>query len=224
MTPIEKAKVEQPVATEMPAAAEGAPSTTKRDAIISAGTRVFMEQGFEPASMDEIARLAAVSKATIYSHFESKQALFDSVVTSRCQALHAVFAEPSLDDRPPAEALTLIGQRFLDLLVSPGSLSFYRLVVGESVRFPELGRAFYNAGPNRVAGALADYLARQHERGTLHVPEPRRAAEQFLGMVMGHLHLRTLLAVSAEPPSPEDRARNVANAVRIFLDGTARKP
>jgi TetR/AcrR family transcriptional regulator, mexJK operon transcriptional repressor len=197
------------------------PPLPKRDAILQAGAQVFMQQGFESANMDEVARLAGVSKATIYSHFDGKQDLFGAIITGRCQAMIPVIA--ALGDQLPAEALRIIGRQFLDLLMSKGPLSLYRVVLSEAGRFPALGRTFYQNGPDKVAAALADYLARQHKAGELDVPEPRVSAEQFFGMVLGQIHVRLLLGVSGTAPGPDERGRIVELAVRTFLDGVGRR-
>lgn len=199
------------------------PENPKRDMIVCAGAKTFMEQGFEAASMDEVARRAGVSKATIYSHFDSKHALFGAIVNGRCQAMIPMIAAAALDDQPPAEALRSTGRSFLDLILSPGPLSLYRTVLAEAPRFPELGRNFYEAGPNLVAQALADYLARQHVLGVLDVPAPRLSAEQFFGMVLGHAHLRMLLGIDGTAPDADERDRIVDLAVQTFLRGVMRR-
>jgi TetR/AcrR family transcriptional repressor of mexJK operon len=195
----------------------------KRDAIIVAGARVFMEQGFESASMDEVARIAGVSKATIYSYFDGKQDLFGAIITGRCQAMIPVIESAALGDQPPAEALRQIGRQFLDLLMSKGPLALYRVVLAEAGRFPALGRTFYQSGPDKVAAALGDYLARQHAAGALSVPKPRVSAEQFIGMVLGQIHIRLLLGIAETAPAPEERGDIVELAVRTFLDGVGRR-
>lgn len=196
--------------------------SAKQDAIVEAAAEIFLEQGFGNASMDEIARRAGVSKATVYSHFESKPALFGAIVQQRCQrTMSSMLSE--LSDRPVEETLTALGRQFLDVLMMPGSLPLYRVVLAEAPRFPELGRIFYEAGPDRSAAALAQYLAGLAERGVLTVSDPRRSAEQFLSAVLGHTHIRLLLGVAVEPPSPAERAGSVAAAVSAFLDGHRRR-
>lgn len=196
-------------------------SSPKREAVLAAAAKVFLEQGFEAASMDEVARRAAVSKATIYSHFESKTALFNAIVTARCQRMMPAIA--ALGGQPPRHVLTRIGRQFLDLLVSPEALPLYRVVLAEAPRFPDLGRAFYAGGPDRTAAALADYLRRQHDAGVLDVPDARLAAEQFFGMVLAQNHVRLMLGLAPAGLAPAERDRIVAQAVAIFLNGTARR-
>lgn len=216
--PIEKAASPSAPAT----AALAEPPLSKREAIVQAAARVFMEQGFESANMDEVARLANVSKATIYSHFDGKQDLFGAIITGRCQAMIPLIEAAALGDQPPAEALRTIGRQFLDLLMSKGPLSLYRVVLAEAGRFPALGRTFYQSGPDKVAAALADYLARQHAAGVLNVPSPRVSAEQFFGMVLGQIHVRLMLGITETVPDPDRRAEIVELAVRTFLGGVAR--
>ncbi|MBI3708371.1 MAG: TetR/AcrR family transcriptional regulator [Proteobacteria bacterium] len=200
----------------------GPASQAKRDAIVNAAAAIFLEQGYWAASIDEIARRANVSKATVYSHFDNKHALFGAIVGQRCQrTLSSILADMS--DRPVGEALTAVGRQFLDVLMMPGSLPLYRLVLAEAPRFPELGRIFYEAGPDRVASALAQYLEQLHKRGVLDVPDPRLAAEQFFGAVLGQIHVRMLLGVASEPPPADERERVVANVVRLFTLGVSRR-
>lgn len=198
-------------------------ATPKFAAVVEAAAEVFLEQGFGSASMDEIARRAGVSKATVYSYFNSKTTLFGAIVQQRCQrSLPAMLAE--LADQPAADTLTALGRQFLDVLMMPGSLPLYRAVLAEAPRFPELGAVFYTAGPGRAVAALAEYLAAQHARGTLRVSDPRLAAEQFFASVLGHIHVRLLLGIDADPPPAAERERVVAAAVSTFLDGRRPRP
>jgi TetR/AcrR family transcriptional repressor of mexJK operon len=215
-----------PIENSGPFAASSEPTPEalpKREAIVQAGARVFMEQGFESANMDEVARIAGVSKATIYSHFDGKQDLFGAIIIGRGRAMIPVIEAAGLGDQPPAEALRRIGRQFLDLLMSKGPLSLYRVVLAEAGRFPALGRTFYQSGPDLVAAALADYLARQHKAGLLDVPNPRVSAEQFFGMVLGQTHIRLMLGITETVPEPDERGEIVELAVRTFLNGVARR-
>jgi AcrR family transcriptional regulator len=197
------------------------PESPKRAAVLAAAAEVFLEAGVEAASMDEIARRAKVSKATVYSHFESKHALLKAIVYERCKAMLPALSSPAFGKLPPEEALTALGRRFLDMMLSKLAMPLYRVVLAEAGRSPEFGRAFYENGPGRMAQELAEYLRAQDRAGRLRVPEPRLAAEQFIGAVLCQSHLRQLLAVSAAPPSPEERDHQVRAAVRLFLAATA---
>ena len=193
---------------------------SKRDAILVAATRVFIDQGYGAASMDAIARAAGVSKQTIYAHFRGKAALFEATVLERSNRLLEPFPSETDPLHDPEAALSAIARRFLDLMLSPETVGRFRVIVAESGRFPELAEAFYRSGPERVGSRLSDYLAELHRRGILRVTDPRSASFHFFGMVRGDLFLRQLLGLG-EPPLAADRERIVDSAVRAFLSAYA---
>ena len=65
----------------------------KRDLILQAATRLFTSQGFRKTSVDEIAALARVSKATIYQYFTDKSELLGEVYKGRALALKEKMAQ-----------------------------------------------------------------------------------------------------------------------------------
>ncbi len=185
----------------------------KRRAILNAATELFAARGYGAVSMDAIARSADVSKATLYAHFESKDQLFATIVQVAC--LENIMPAEDLPDggTDDADALRAIGSRILRFFLLERSLAIHRLVIAESVRFPELGRAFYDNGPVAGRKRLAAWMA---GRPSLHVPEPELAAEQFLGLLRSGLYLRATLGLAPEPTEPAIEAV-VAAAVRTFL-------
>ena len=185
----------------------------KHRAILNAATELFAARGYGAVSMDAIARSADVSKATLYAHFESKDRLFATIVEVAC--LENIMPADDLPDgaTPDGVALRAIGTRILRFFLLDRSLAIHRLVIAESVRFPELGRAFYENGPVSGRKRLAAWMA---GRPTLMVPEPEIAAEQFLGLLRSGLYLRATLGLAPEPAEPAIDAV-VTAAVRTFL-------
>jgi len=161
----------------------GAGREAKRDAILEAARKVFMEVGFGTASMDTIANEAKVSKQTVYNHFGSKEELFAAMIRYWVDQKLTVFHDAAKGK--PEDTLRAIAHQFLDHGSAEQRVSMYRILMGESARFPELGDIFYKAGPAVVRKFLADYLAEQHKRGLLHVDDPQLASEQFFGMLNG---------------------------------------
>ncbi len=121
--------------------------SAKRRQIIEGAQRVFLAQGFDAASMGEIARAAGVSKGTLYVYFENKEQLFQSIVAEQCKTqAEAIFAfDPS--DRDIESALTRLGTDYVKFLIQPERISPLRTVIGITERMPEIGRQFYEAGP-----------------------------------------------------------------------------
>jgi AcrR family transcriptional regulator len=184
--------------------------------MLSVATRIFLERGYDAASMDAVALGAGVSKATIYAHFANKRTLFGAIIDALAQRMLVDVGHMAADELPPAQILESFGKAYLDLALATRSLALHRLIVVEAARTPGLGKVIYRNGPAPLVAALAAYLKRQK---ALRVGDPYLAAEQFLGMVLGHAQLRLLLG--AEPPhrTRADVDRLVAHAARIFLDG-----
>jgi TetR/AcrR family transcriptional regulator, mexJK operon transcriptional repressor len=191
-------------------------SPERRASILVGASRVFAEDGYEGASMSHIAREAGVSKGTLYNYFDSKAELFTAYVAQECaQALPKVFdgAEP---DGEPAEVLRGIGLRIMRMMLSPLGVSTYRVVVAEAGKFPELARAFYEAGPARAIKHLSGWLSEQASRGRLELDDPDFAAEQFFALCQTRLALLRRLRI-VETADEAEITRIVDAAVTMFL-------
>ncbi|MGH8397311.1 MAG: TetR/AcrR family transcriptional regulator [Gammaproteobacteria bacterium] len=186
----------------------------KRDVILEAANKVFLEVGFGAASMDTIANAAQVSKQTVYNHFGSKEELFAAMVRASCDNMTLAFAEAAKDGNPE-KALHAIARHFMGVVFSPEKLAMHRILMAEVPRFPELGRVYYQSGPAIIRKFLADYFMEQNKRGTLKVENPRLTAEQFINMVTC-CRLRSDLGV--EPvPSQDIREQYIHNAVALIM-------
>jgi TetR/AcrR family transcriptional regulator, mexJK operon transcriptional repressor len=169
----------------------------KSELIICAAREAFLEKGYDGASMDEVANRAGVAKQTVYARYASKDALFLAVVESlQGRMLSAVSAAESL---PIRDRLQQIARELLDLVLDPSSLSLSRIALGASYRFPTLGHSIYGARINKLHDILAGILEQAAEDGCLVVSSPRVAAEQFLALVRGELHLHCLYDPSFRP-------------------------
>ncbi|MEX2632076.1 MAG: TetR/AcrR family transcriptional regulator [Tistlia sp.] len=199
------------------------PSRRKHDAIRQAGTEIFLRLGYGNATMDLVAAEAGVSKQTVYNHFQSKEGLFKAIIEDQTTRLMAPLVLPDRADAPPERVLSALGRDFLGLMLRPGSLALYRLIVAESDRFPELGSATYEFGTGRLLAMLADYLARETRHGRLSVAEPGFAAEQFVGMLTGRMQLRALLGVGPTPGAAALK-RHAERTAAAFLALYARQP
>ena len=188
--------------------------------ILEAAGKLFLDHGYGAVSMDAIAKTANVSKATLYAHFGSKDELFRAMVARECkgQTMAAVCEEARQLDM--IDGLRLVARHFTTLILSPQALAGYRVVVGEAHRFPELASAFYEAGPARTMEQVTAYMADLDRRGLLSIPDPQLAAEQFVGLIKSHTHLRFLLCLS-ERPTEEQLTRIVDGAVTLIIRGYA---
>lgn len=207
--------------THRPNTLESTSSRTKSEDILSAGRAVFLRLGYAATSMEGIAQAAGVSKQTVYNHFGSKEELFAAIVRKRCEKIKEMLNLPAAENaanESPEETLTRLACASLDVLLAAETLDFYRLILTESRRRPELGRFFYETGPKHSAEALAAYLRHLEKQGILHFDDAQVAAEQFFSLVMSHIQVRRLLGVN-QPMSLQKRRQHVQSAVKIFLNG-----
>lgn len=193
-------------------------TNAKSSQILDGALATFLELGFDGASVDEIARRAKVSKPTVYNHFADKRALFVAVVRRECLVYSArVFTvENSHVNAGIRAQLRLIGQRLMELALSDEARAFFRLVMYESARFPELGRVFYAAGPDLGNRRLSVLLAAAVEQGELTIPDVELAANQFAELCRAEVFYRRLFNVIDAVPDA-DAARIVDGAVSVFM-------
>lgn len=193
-------------------------NAAKRDGIVDTAGRLFMENGYHAVSMDMIAAAVPVSKPTLYNHFENKEALFKAVMEDRCAALAGFFDQVLKSKADLRTTLTRMAEHFLNTVLKPDSVAMYRVMIGESGKFPELGTIFYQAGPVRLRGVMIDYLKAQDRAGTIKVPDPELSAVAFINMVKGNAQMMAMLGLE-KLPGPKERARIVDHAVELFLKG-----
>jgi TetR/AcrR family transcriptional repressor of mexJK operon len=198
----------------------------KFDAITRAASEMFLAEGFDRASLDQIAQRAGVSKQTIYSHFADKEALFRAICAELTDKLTIPLRQPTQKEaeRDLEGTLVQLGEQAMAMMLHPASLDLHRLVLSAAARFPDLGRAAYQAGAQRMIDDLSAVLIRRsHLRDglprPLSEPEARRLVEQYMGMLRGFHQIRGLLGVPAVPAS--ERKAYVRSCVAILLRGAA---
>jgi AcrR family transcriptional regulator len=188
----------------------------KADRILAAARTLFLQHGYGETSMDAIARHAAVSKATLYSHFDSKAALFAALIVTECRRLSDAIGQRALDQPDIRDALLQVAHDVSNLLCSGDGLTMYRIVVAEVPRFPELGEVFYDSGPTIMIDRIANILSRAADRGLLEIVDPRIAAIQFISLIRGELQLTSVLGLKKTSKNPADY---IEASVDLFLAG-----
>jgi len=188
----------------------------KQRAALDAAAHLFMARGYAATSMDAVAKEAGISKATLYAHFASKDALFAEIIAERCRMLEVNTGTIS-HEIPVEEAVRRIGGFWLRFMITPGALSVHRIVMAEGWRFPDLVNAFYRAGPARVKAWLAQWVAEEQRLGRLRNDVPaQEAAWHMASLMRGEVFMRFALGV--QPPPREDEIEHaVESATRAFL-------
>ena len=188
-----------------------------RAAILAAATEVFLEAGYEGASIDAVIARVGGSKRAIYSYFGNKEGLFAAIVTENVAQVMAALEPEELAGHDLRSTLLDFARHLMRAQMSPTVLAVYRTVVAESARFPELAKVFYDSGPGRASARLAEVFADYRQRGEIALEDCARAADQFVGMIRDNRHLETVLGLR-RPADAREIERAVQQAVSTFLD------
>ncbi len=203
-------------------AIEQARSIKKRAELLRIATGMFLEQGYDAVSVEAIVQRAGGTKSNVYKHFGGKAELFAAAVAALCNELVHSISQVELDGLEVEDALRAYGRAFLRTVLGERALKQHRMIVAESMRFPDLGRRWMAAGPEAAYRSLAGYLTKQQAARKLRPGSPRRLAALYLDMLTFDLH-RQLLVAGTAPPTARAIRRIVDDAVQIFLYGAALK-
>jgi AcrR family transcriptional regulator len=193
----------------------------KRSQIIDGARRVFIDMGFDAASMNDITRAAGVSKGTIYVYFANKEELFEALIEEeRC----AIFDDLHLALEQGGElrdTLIRYGIALVTKIMSEKVVRAQRTVIGISDRIPELGARFYERGPKQGHRKLAEFLRQAAPGAGLAIPDYETAAYQYSDLCFAGLFRQRIFGYRTEPPSAEEIRKAVASGVDLFMRGYA---
>ena len=195
----------------------------KFDQVLEGARKVFLRDGFEGTSVDDIARQAGVSKATLYSYFPDKRLLFLAVAKAECHRQADEALQVIDQTAPPSAVLTVAARRMVGFFLSDFGVKVYRICVAESDRFPELGREFYQSGPLLLRQRLAEYLRGAVARGQLAISDIDLAADQFAELCKATIHNRAMFGITP-CCAPGDVQRTITGAVEMFMARYGTKP
>jgi TetR/AcrR family transcriptional regulator, regulator of autoinduction and epiphytic fitness len=182
-------------------------SPEKAAAILEGAMQEFLACGYAATSMDRVAATAGVSKATVYSHFQDKEGLFKALIQQLVQKkFRSVFGP--VDDQSgqsdPTAVLTQIANNVLDSgMGDPQYVSFMRLIMGESGRFPELARTFVRNIEAVACQFFKQYLYDNAEK--LHLPDPEATGRIFIGALVHYMIVQEMLHGKDIMPMERDR-------------------
>jgi TetR/AcrR family transcriptional repressor of mexJK operon len=202
-------------------------SALKRQTILSAGHALFLSNGYQGTSVDQIAATAEVSKQTVYKHFGDKQELLLAIVANALDSTVAPFLDriAALADATDMEAdLIGLADAYLRAVLQEPVVQLRRLVVAEANRLPELAQLYYDRAPSRTLAAFAECFALLDGRGLLHVSEPAVAAEHFAFLIVGRSIDQALFYGGPQVLASMDVQHHVRAAVDVFLAAYRAQP
>lgn len=193
-------------------------STQKRLAVLQAARRLFLDKGYDGASMDDVATEAGVSKPTVYRYFADKEQLFTEIVGNTTQMEEQLRAVVDMlsDSEDLEKDLTRLARRLITPILQPEFLRLRRLVIGNAERFPVVGKSWYENGFMRVVTTLADCFQRLAGKKRLRLEDPLLAAHQFIGLLLWEPLNRAMYM--GGPAFRESELNRIAgDSVRTFL-------
>jgi len=196
----------------------------RREAILDVARRVFLDAGFERASMSEIARQVGGSKATLYGYFASKEALFVAAIHAEGRKLLettvADLGQLAAQDLPAA--LLRLGEALVSFLGLPQTVAAMRMVLAEAGR-SDIGRLFYEQGPGEGLACTAETLRAAIARGELRDVDPLIAAQHLHALLSSELQPLWYQREQASPTAAQCQAM-AQRAVAVFMRGYAADP
>ena len=188
---------------------------TRRNAIIEAATRVFLENGFEKTTMSDIATQLGGSKATLYGYFSTKEDLFLEAMNALAETLFAkTYAELSTDG-DIRDMLRHFGISMLSFTTSANALAMFRLMIAGSARI-EIGRSMVVQGMEKGEAAIKALLKATMNAGQLRQCDPQVVADHLRALLESEFHHKQLLS-AVDIPSQKAIAAAVDRALDVFL-------
>lgn len=190
-------------------------SEKKRTQILEAAGQLFTEQGYG-VSMDSVAKLANVSKQTVYAHFRTKDILFETCVQSKCVS-NQIDENAFNADAPLREALVGFGLRFQAMLMEPVVQQTFRNAVSQLDTHPQLAEIYLQSGPKKTTQVLGDFLQAKHDKGEITLKlSAEDSAMQLLLMFHGRAVYWGFLGASSHESEPQ-RLAYIQDCVELFL-------
>ena len=195
---------------------------SRREEVVRKAALLFIERGYEDVTMDHIVAEVGGSKATVYSRFGGKAALFSAVIEEYCEMIsHELKVELELDlFGSVEEQLISIGHTFLTLILRRQTLELHRLIVSIGDKFPNVARGFFEAGPANSYKLVSEWIQRQQQAGALAEGDPDLLARLYLDMLTGNYQLAMLLSVKSKPDAA-GLQKTVETAAAVFLRGAS---
>jgi len=168
-------------------------SALRKRQILDGARYVFFLNGYVDTSVEAITVQAGVSKGSIYHYFDSKDALFTSLIKAEAERIARVMPVPDPDDLNPASNLRQIGTAILDAFDTPATIATLRLIIGALGRFPHLGKEFLRDSLGPTVERITVHLDACSAAGTLRIANSRTLAEQFAKRCLAQAMERVLV-------------------------------
>lgn len=156
----------------------------RRKMIIEIAGKHFLDYGYGATTMSAIASAYGGSKETLWRYFPNKEVLFAAYIEHATASFRGRLAPNLKPDKPLEQSLRDFAKHYIDEICSSESIDLHRLAIGESARFPEVGRLFYERAPKATEELLENFLETQMSIGKLRSGDAGRAARTLIQLCM----------------------------------------
>jgi TetR/AcrR family transcriptional regulator, mexJK operon transcriptional repressor len=188
----------------------------RRAAILDAATRLFLEKGFEAASLADILQIAGGSRRTIYDQFRDKEGLFQEMMAIRCAAMLAPMDDPLLLTGEPEVILRKIADRFMTVMTSDIVGGLRRIGIAEGAKFPAIAKIFFEFGVDPAIESVSQVFESLNNRDELCFQNPQMTSITFLSIIQGDVVDRLTAKVSSAPDEQLVEQR-ISYAINLIL-------
>ncbi|WAC71377.1 TetR/AcrR family transcriptional regulator [Roseateles sp. SL47] len=190
----------------------------RRVLILDIATEVFLEVGYEKASMAVISSRVGGSKATLYNYFPSKEELFLAVMEYKASRHMVGVFDQLHHDAPLEDVLIRFGIALLEMRLSPELVAIHRMAEHEADR-TVVGQLIFHNGIERGWTSVGDFLAECMHRGILPENDPMVAAWHLKALIEANICDRRMLGVIRETPPIDEITVSVRRGVAVWLKG-----
>ena len=183
---------------------------------MEAAEKLFVRDGLNGTTMDNIAKEASVSKLTVYNHFGTKANLFTKAIVRKCESHMSSSLFEQMSGENPEEDLFQMGHAFMDIVYSEEALAIYRVVVHESQHDKNIAQLYHDSALTSVATYLIGYLGKLEKKKNMEFEDKAQSAGIFLSLFKGRMYIKTLLGLQSRP-SKEEQDRICRNNVKLFM-------
>lgn len=184
--------------------------------ILSAAQKLFLEHGYDETSLEMILDKSGGSRRSIYSEFGNKEGLLLAVI--KLQVATQAKTLSNIDYRQqPEQALIAMCESFIEGMISPEMVSFFRLINYLTPKIPEVGMLVYESGPLTGHLPIVEYFEYLQEKNILTINDKNFAAMTLINMAKTSLHMKAVMVPSIII-TKEEISTQAKKAVNLFLN------
>lgn len=197
-------------------------SERRHEELLDHALEIFLQNGFDKTTLDMIAKSVSMTKRTIYSKYEDKEAFFKAAVIRAIERVAAFQAKAlvSCECATLEETLACVARMRMKQMTRSEGLRLLRILNSEAYRFPEI----FELSSNHITTPVVEFLARRLEKhavsGDITVSNPKLAATAFLSMVVG-APIRVI--GSGNPIDESAIEERISFCIELFLNGIRKR-